>query len=91
MARSPLTRESGFFLARRSFRGETVTRGFVVGTHIRNIIVPVLLALVPAPAGAQTIAFQDTVYRLSEVLVEADRLSEIEEIKDRPERCDSPA
>jgi iron complex outermembrane receptor protein len=37
-----------------------------------------------AASASDTIAFQDTVYRLPEVLVEAERISDLERLKDRP-------
>ncbi len=72
--------------------GTSVTRGLVVGTHIRHVILPILWvaafafpgSLVPISAEAQTIALGDTVYRLSEILVEADRFSDVEDLRNRP-------
>jgi iron complex outermembrane receptor protein len=56
----------------------------VVEARTRKLLLFIIVLLVPASARSQTIALQDTVYRLSEVLIEADRLSELDEIRNRP-------
>ncbi|MCK4547969.1 MAG: TonB-dependent receptor [Candidatus Eisenbacteria sp.] len=55
-----------------------------MGTRLLKFILISTGILIPGSSSSQTIAFRDTVYHLSEVLVEADRLSEIEQLRNRP-------
>jgi outer membrane cobalamin receptor len=53
-----------------------------VGRHA--LLLSLVLAATGAASASDTIAFRDTVYRLPEILVEAERITEIERLRERP-------
>ena len=65
--------------------GTSVARGFVVEARILAVLSLLLPGvLLSGSVHGQTIALEDTVYRLSEVVVEAERLSRLEALQNRP-------
>jgi outer membrane cobalamin receptor len=77
-------RGAGFCFA-ESLRGQPpAERGFSVKAHFILLIGIITPAVLCVSARSQEVTFRDTVYSLPEILVEAERISDLDEVRDRP-------